>query len=333
MVASDEVDESYLKKGADAGDPEACNRLGEYFLGKASETTLSFTPEDELGIDVQIKDLERQKEFFNLKANEAFDYHPSGFTDDWEEGVRYWDNRRGECIDKIKELEEKKQCYEQERIEVDSTRDAYLKRSFEYFEKSALLRDPEGMWNTGWRYWQGEGTPKKDENSAVTWWKQAAERGHKLAIQKLSEMGIPFIMEKIDRPTVFLSYSRIDNEKVERLYLDLRKMNISVWKDTQELLPGEKWKHKIKRALREHDFVIICLSKAALARKGYFQAEIREAGELQKLYPDIDVYIIPVRFDSCEIPIDLEDIQYTDLFPVWEEGVAKIVSTIKKYSQ
>ena len=58
---------------------------------------------------------------------------------------------------------------------------------------------------------------------------------------------------------IFISYAREDNQPAERLRADLENKGFRVWKDTHELLPGEKWEHKIKKALEEHDFVVLCL--------------------------------------------------------------------------
>lgn len=66
-------------------------------------------------------------------------------------------------------------------------RSKYLAQAFSNFERSARLGDPEGMWNTGWRYWLGEGV-ERDEMKAVLIWQRAANLGHQRAADHLATL-------------------------------------------------------------------------------------------------------------------------------------------------
>lgn len=135
----------------------------------------------------------------------------------------------------------------------------------------------------------------------------------------------------IDPAKVFISYIREDEAKAEKLRATLNARDIHAWKDTHELLPGEKWEHKIKKALKENDFVILCLSNASIAKTGFFQVEVKEALRWQKYRPDSQVYIIPIKFDHCELPTEIEGLHYVDMFQNWDEGINAITKTVLEY--
>lgn len=132
---------------------------------------------------------------------------------------------------------------------------------------------------------------------------------------------------------IFISYAKEDGQQAERLRTDLEQKGFKVWKDTHELLPGEKWEHRIKKALQEHDFVVLCLSRAAVAKTGFFQVEVKEAIKWQQYRPDSKVYIIPTRLDDCEVPPEIAGLHYIDLFLNWDEGVDRITLTVFKHQE
>lgn len=130
-------------------------------------------------------------------------------------------------------------------------------------------------------------------------------------------------------PTVFLSYAREDAEAAERLRADLDARGFAVWMDTKRLLPGEQWEQKIRESIRSHDFVVICLSRTAVAKIGFFQVELRTALRWQEHRPPGHVFLIPVRFDDCDVPPELHPYHYVDLFGGhWNPGVQAIGETI-----
>lgn len=138
----------------------------------------------------------------------------------------------------------------------------------------------------------------------------------------------------INPATVFISYAREDAKTVERLYSALINLNFKVWKDDHELLPGEKWELKIMRALKEYEFVIVCLSEISVSKRGFFQAELKAAAKKQAQRSSSDVYIIPVKLDGIsteKVPEEVEELHYVDLSEDWEKGINDIATTINKY--
>lgn len=115
-------------------------------------------------------------------------------------------------------------------------------------------------------------------------------------------------------PQIFLSYAHQDYEKVKELYDKLLKAGYRPWIDKEELPPGVRWDVAIKKAIRDSDFFLACLSETSVNRKGVLQSEREQALEILSGMKDTDIYLIPVRLDDCDPPEILSRFQYVDLF-------------------
>src|SRR5215472_457974 len=130
----------------------------------------------------------------------------------------------------------------------------------------------------------------------------------------------------------FLSYARADSKKAKRLYQDLRRLaGIRIWFDRIDLLPGVKWEPAIRKAIRESDYFLAVLSNQSISTKGVRHSELREALEVAKEFPEDWIYLVPIRLDDCSMPISaLNDLNYTDLFPRWKDGIAQLCRVFGK---
>ena len=136
----------------------------------------------------------------------------------------------------------------------------------------------------------------------------------------------------------FISYVREDSHRVDQLQQTLQTAGIPVWRDTADLWPGEDWRLKIRNAITNNALVFIaCFSQASLARDITYQnEELTLAIEQLRLRRPDDPWLIPVRFDECEIPDrdigggrTLASIQRADLFGERSsEGTARLVAAI-----
>jgi hypothetical protein len=115
-------------------------------------------------------------------------------------------------------------------------------------------------------------------------------------------------------PQIFLSYAREDADKVEALYTRLSNAGFKPWMDKKDILPGEKWKSSIRKAMRGSDFFLVCLSANSIDKRGWIQREIKQALDTWEGMLDSDIYLIPVRLEDCELPESLQDFQWVDLF-------------------
>ncbi|MBX9600628.1 MAG: toll/interleukin-1 receptor domain-containing protein [Bryobacteraceae bacterium] len=132
-------------------------------------------------------------------------------------------------------------------------------------------------------------------------------------------------------PRVFLGYVEEDLEPVRRLCDALRRGGFAPWLDKEQLLPGQNWPRAIERALDLSDFFLGCFSARSVVKRGQFQAELRWALDCASRMPLEETFIIPVRLENCEIPRPIRSrLQYVDLFPDFDRGVARVVKAIRK---
>lgn len=133
---------------------------------------------------------------------------------------------------------------------------------------------------------------------------------------------------------IFISYARMDAEAAKRIYEDLTSLGADVWFDQESLRPGQKWKNTIKQEIKERRYFLAVMSQNSVNKRGYVQKEIVEALEILDEFPPSEIFIIPVRLDNC-IPSHarLNDLHRIDMFPKWDDGIKKILSSIGIRSQ
>jgi DNA-binding CsgD family transcriptional regulator len=128
-------------------------------------------------------------------------------------------------------------------------------------------------------------------------------------------MGIP-PMTETRKLRVFLCHSSQDKPIVRELYQRLLAEGwIDPWLDEEKLLPGQNFELEIKKAVREADVVIVCLSTTSVSKEGYVQKEIRNALDVSNEKPEDSIFVIPVRFDNVYPPESLKPWQYVDYYP------------------
>jgi tetratricopeptide (TPR) repeat protein len=117
------------------------------------------------------------------------------------------------------------------------------------------------------------------------------------------------------RLRVFLCYASADRSAVRELYFYLmRQPGIEPWMDQESLLPGQNWKVEINKELSESDVIIICLSKISIHKESYVQKEIAIALDKALEKPVEEIFIIPAKFEECDLPTNLEMYHSVDLF-------------------
>jgi hypothetical protein len=132
-------------------------------------------------------------------------------------------------------------------------------------------------------------------------------------------------------PEVFISYASEDRKSAEKLYRDLKSEGYDVWIDSQNLMAGSNWSLEIQKAIRESQYVVVVLSSNSVSKRGYIQKEIRQALDILDEFPESETFIIPVRLEKREEGFErLKSIQRVDLFPHWDDGIARIISALKR---
>jgi TIR domain len=121
----------------------------------------------------------------------------------------------------------------------------------------------------------------------------------------------------------FLSYVHEDSAPVDALCTVLEAAGIEVWRDREQLWPGDDWKLQIRRAIQRNSLAFIaCFSAQSIARtKSYQNEELTLAVEEFRLRPPGRPWLFPVRFDDVDLPDfdlgpgkTLDSLQRTDLF-------------------
>lgn len=127
------------------------------------------------------------------------------------------------------------------------------------------------------------------------------------------------------RLKVFLCHAKDDKPKVRKLYHRLCADGIDAWLDENELVGGQDWEREIREAVRNSDVVIICYSKK-FNQKGYRQKEVSIAVEEAELLPKGEIYIIPARLEECDVLVDLQHLQWVDVFE--KDGYDKLLRAL-----
>jgi len=135
-------------------------------------------------------------------------------------------------------------------------------------------------------------------------------------------------MRETKRPLkVFLCHASIDKPKVRELYRYLRRRGVNPWFDEEHLVGGQDWQVEIPKALATSDAIIICLTKNSVDKEGYIQKEIKFALDKALDMPEGRIFLIPIKFEECEVPFALIRYQWVDL--TIEAGYSKMMKALK----
>ena len=105
--------------------------------------------------------------------------------------------------------------------------------------------------------------------------------------------------EPSDQPKVFISYSRKDREKAQRISKVLGERNFGVFRDTDDILPTEEWRDRLEELIRQADTIVFLLSPHS-AKSEVCAWEVELAYALEKRIA----------------PIVIEDVEGSDIPPL-----------------
>jgi len=125
---------------------------------------------------------------------------------------------------------------------------------------------------------------------------------------------------------VFICHSSDDKPAVRQLCYRLRTSGIEPWLDEENLLPGQDWQQQIPKAVRSSDVVVVCLSNAAVTKRGYVQKELRYALDISDEQPEGTIFLIPLKLEDCEVPERLRRWQWVNLFE--DHGYEKLMRAL-----
>jgi 5'-deoxynucleotidase YfbR-like HD superfamily hydrolase len=126
---------------------------------------------------------------------------------------------------------------------------------------------------------------------------------------------------------IFLCHASYDKPPVRELYDRLRTDGFDPWLDVEKLVPGQDWPHEITKTVRASDVVIVCLSHRSVAKSGFVQKEIRQALDVADEKPEGTIFLIPLRFEDCQVPERLQRWQRIDFFE--KNGYEKLLGALQ----
>jgi formylglycine-generating enzyme required for sulfatase activity len=101
---------------------------------------------------------------------------------------------------------------------------------------------------------------------------------------------------------------------------------VDAWLDKEKLIPGQDWELEIRKAVRESDVVVVCLSKQ-FNQAGFRQKEVRLALDTAMEKPEGEIFIIPVRLEEGDPPESLRKWHWVDLFE--DVGYRKLMLALR----
>ena len=156
--------------------------------------------------------------------------------------------------------------------------------------------------------------------------KRARQQKKRIPQSPKKAEGRPVPMKPEKELLVFLSHASEDKPKVRRLYKRLKQAGFDPWLDDERILPGQDWNHEIEKALRGSQAILLCFSSHSIQKEGYIQREYKRAMRFQEEKPEETIFVIPVRFDACEIPFEIQALQRVD----YPRQFDRLVMALKK---
>jgi len=120
----------------------------------------------------------------------------------------------------------------------------------------------------------------------------------------------PADVEAPRRLRVFLSHSSPDKALARRLARDLQAAQVEVWLDQWQIGVGESFEQRIAQGLADTDFVVVLLTRQAVA-SDWVNREWREMVEREQSSRRIAV--LPVRAEACALPDFLAQRSHADI--------------------
>ena len=94
--------------------------------------------------------------------------------------------------------------------------------------------------------------------------------------------------------TVFISYSRADQARIDTLIQELQDLGLHVWIDRSGIRGGEQWRLEIVNAIQNCDVFLLCMSSASVASDNVRREVDIASGEGKQ--------IIPLRLENVQYP-------------------------------
>jgi len=132
-------------------------------------------------------------------------------------------------------------------------------------------------------------------------------------------------------PTVFICHSTLDKPFVRRLCDELKKKQIRVWLDEEQILVGHDFVAKMEEGIVASDFTAVILSPRFVAHGPWAKEEYRTA--LSRQVAANRIVLLPVLMESCDIPPLLTSKKYADFTGTFEDGFKSLTFSIANHKR
>lgn len=129
---------------------------------------------------------------------------------------------------------------------------------------------------------------------------------------------------------IFISYAHDDLMRVALLRDFLVAIGHEVWMDEYDLPAGSNLNIELAQAIEKSDYFIACLSKNSVDHRGYVQKELKLGLDECYKVPEGKIFIIPVRFEECEVPYSLKKYSWLDIYK--PDAKIKLLKSFKSSS-
>lgn len=129
---------------------------------------------------------------------------------------------------------------------------------------------------------------------------------------------------------IFISYSSKDKILARWISVDLTNVNHKVWLDEWQIRVGESIPKRIGQGLTECRFVVVLLSKHAVASRwveNEWHAKYWEEIEENR------IKVLPVLIEDCPIPVLLKTKKYADFRYDYSKGLKDLLVAINSLSE
>ena len=131
----------------------------------------------------------------------------------------------------------------------------------------------------------------------------------------------------MDIPKIFVSYSRKDQQFVHRLMQDLKRYGIDIWDIESKIQYGDGITKTIQRGIDESDYIAVIMSPNSMNSK-WVNWEYRSA--IQKNLKEGKRTILPIYYETCEIPQLLQSLAFADFRLNYFRGLERLLSVFNK---
>jgi len=127
------------------------------------------------------------------------------------------------------------------------------------------------------------------------------------------------------RRSLFISYSHADRAFVSRLVQELASRGTEIWFDLWDMKVGDSLSRKIQDAIAQAAWLAVVLSPDSVSST-WVQRELTAA--LVRELEEDSVFVLPILYKRCDIPLFLRDKVYADFSSSFETGLESLVATV-----